>query len=113
MGQTDPGDVGAQEYWTVLSNGPGWSNLFGMPAPKNANQELTTREREALVFYKKHLTKHGVPPSHRALAAALGVFPNAATWLIKRLTEKGYIEVQVRVRPITQRRLSPVKPRKE
>ena len=82
-----------------------------MPAPKNANQELTTSERHALLAYKKHLSKHGAPPSYRALGDALGVYPNAAHYLVRRLIDKGFIEVSVR--PITQRRLSPAKPRKE
>lgn len=63
-----------------------------MPAPKNANLELTTREKDALEAYKKHLAEFQVPPSHRQLAAYLNVYVYAAQQLLRRLTDKGWLK---------------------
>lgn len=70
-----------------------------MPAPKNANQELTTRELQGLAAYKKHVEEFKSPPSHRQLATYLGLYVHAAQRIIKKLTEKGYLKE----RPITMR----------
>jgi SOS-response transcriptional repressor LexA len=70
-----------------------------MPAPKNANRELTTREKETYEAYKRHLDEHGVPPTHRQLAVYLGVYLYAAQRLLKRLVEKGWLKEK----PITMR----------
>jgi hypothetical protein len=55
------------------------------------NTELTSREKQALGFYKGHLEKFKAPPSYRQLAAYLGCWPNAARYLVLRLQEKGYL----------------------
>ncbi len=70
-----------------------------MPAPKNANRELTTREIDALTAYKKHLDEFKTPPSHRQLARYLGVQLFAAQSLLKRLVDKGFLKE----RPVTMR----------
>ncbi len=70
-----------------------------MPAPKHANMELTTREKDALAAYQKHIDEFHAPPSHRQLASYLGVYVYAAQQLLRRLVDKGFLKEK----PVTMR----------
>jgi len=56
-----------------------------------ANLELTTAEKRCLTAYNRHVERFGVPPTIRALAAVLEVYPNAVQRTLKRLEGKGYL----------------------
>jgi len=69
--------------------------------PKLPNDELTTREKDALRHYQEHVEKYGDAPSYRQLAEYLGVYHNAARALCQGLERKGYLKA----RPITITRM--------
>lgn len=58
------------------------------------NQNLTTRQEEALTAYRRLTEKAGEPPTVRQLAAVLGTGHNAAHQLIQKLREKGYLSMK-------------------
>jgi predicted ArsR family transcriptional regulator len=65
------------------------------------NTELTTNEHKALCFYKEFLSQYKKAPTFRQIAEHLGVYPNAARWVIDKLKEKGHLVE----RPVTVMRL--------
>jgi Mn-dependent DtxR family transcriptional regulator len=58
------------------------------------NDELTTQERNVLSLWKRHLKEHGAPPSLRAAASELGVFPNTVRYATQRLATRGYMRAE-------------------
>ncbi len=68
---------------------------------KVTNTELTSNEKEALRFYADFLSRHKKAPTFRQIADHLGVYPNAARWVIDKLKEKGHLVE----RPVTVMRL--------
>lgn len=72
-----------------------------MPTNSLPNMEPTSREKQAVLFYKKHYEKFHVAPSVREMAAYLGVYPNAAHRILKQMEKKGLIEM----RPVTVMRM--------
>jgi repressor LexA len=56
------------------------------------SQALTPRQTETLAFVNRYVSKHGVPPTVREVAAALGLAStNAAAQLLDQLVRRGVI----------------------
>lgn len=73
--------------------------------PHIPNQELTTRQKQALLFYEKHLEKHGVAPTTQQLADYLGIAKSATWYLLQKIKEKGFLRA-ASVEKITRTRLT-------
>jgi len=71
-----------------------------MGAPK-PNLELTTHEKDCLRLYREHVAQYKKAPALRWLGQQLDINHSAAGYLIKRLTEKGYLAEK----PVTVMRL--------
>jgi hypothetical protein len=69
--------------------------------PKTKNLELTSNEAKALRFCKEHLDTYKKMPTFRQIAEHLGVYVNAANWIVDKLKEKGALVE----RPVTVMRL--------
>lgn len=54
---------------------------------------LTKRQANALQFLKDFHDKHGIAPTFRETAEALGVAPSAAFNMVHRLEERGHIQL--------------------
>jgi SOS-response transcriptional repressor LexA len=56
---------------------------------------LTPRQEEALASIQAHFRTHGVPPTIRELAAALGSSSTSVPWhLCQVLASKGYLTIE-------------------
>lgn len=62
--------------------------------PNVPNENLSSTQQEALDAYRKHVERHGEPPTVRELGEALGKSHNAAHYLIQKLREKGYLSMK-------------------
>lgn len=54
--------------------------------------ELTTRQKQVLQFMQRYDAKHGIPPTHREIAAHFAFNVAAAQGHLIALTKKGYLE---------------------
>ena len=59
--------------------------------------ELTTNEAQVLGYIKGCVDSIKRPPSRAEIAKAFNVNYNAAQWWVKKLEEKGYIEIDAGV----------------
>jgi DNA-binding MarR family transcriptional regulator len=60
------------------------------PKPKR----LTDRQQQALDVLKAYQQEHGVPPTYKEAAEALGCSSTAAFYMLHRLQARGYVEIE-------------------
>lgn len=54
---------------------------------------LTRKQTKALEFIKDFHAKHGLAPTFREMAEALGIQPSAAFYMVHRLEERGHVHM--------------------
>ena len=66
-----------------------------LPGSRPVNRELTPRQQEALDFVREYLAEHGVSPTQREIADAMGTrSASSVANLLCALERKGAIQVQ-------------------
>lgn len=75
--------------------------------PPRPNLELTTTQKEVFDFYCEHSEQHGAPPPVLLIVGKLGIQRSTVYQALDALQRKGFLKQ----RPITIKRLMPVKRR--
>lgn len=75
--------------------------------PPRVNLEMTTTQKEVYDFYSAYAAEHGTPPTVMQMTEALKIQRSTIYQAIDSLTRKGFLKE----RPITIKRLMPVKRR--